>query len=853
MRFVSCGLFALLTLFSRPAAAQCGWQPGEGVAGVKGTVERLFPWDPDGPEGPEEELLVVAGRFTAAGTVDTANIAVWRPSDRSWFALGDGLGDAGITAVLCVASTPDGRLFAGGQFTRADGAPADYVAMWDGTQWSPVGEGLNSYVLALAVTPTGLLVAGGSFQVEADGESTAIAAWDGSHWSAVDGGWMSDGNFSGVSDVAILPDGRIAAVGGYYDENQEIGAKIAIWDGSRWNPTGYAGANPFMITVSPSGDLAVGTTAGPGSQVKIRNSQGTWTEIPVPYEFGRAFAVRYLSDGSLIGCFAPSSGHYPYHIVMRWDGSTWNPLGPVRRRAYVYAITEMSDGRLVVGGDENLLEEWSTDRWTSLGNGFSDSVYAAIPRPGGGAYVGGKFRWAHGHNASGVAEWDTEQWRSLGDALNPGGWVFGLVVDSDASVVATGPFLNEHHNTPESIGWWNGTVWSKAPIPHPSTSAEKLFKHPDGAVGVIAGHVWKVRDGIWSHESVGISSHARAATIWNGEVIMCGGFKYIGDVLVNRIARQSGGSWIPLGSGVDLPIYAVLAHSGGDLFVAGDFTMAGEIETKRIARWNGAEWSALGIGIDEYVVRALAELPNGDIIAAGEFTTAGGITANNIARWDGSQWHPLGGGTNGVVRALAVLEDGSLAVGGDFTHVDGKPSAYFARYLFPGSPPAITSQPVDSFACMNAPATFVATAAGDATYQWQIADPLAPEGWSDLADGELEINGATVGFVEGADTGSLTFAPIAATFHTEVRCVVSSQCAEATSDTASLSVCRVDTDCDGLLSDSDFFTFFDAFLACDGSPPGCVSGTTDPDFDRDEVVDIMDFLEYLDSYGTGCL
>ena len=85
------------------------------------------------------------------------------------------------------------------------------------------------------------------------------------------------------------------------------------------------------------------------------------------------------------------------------------------------------------------------------------------------------------------------------------------------------------------------------------------------------------------------------------------------------------------------------------------------------------------------------------------------------------------------------------------------PSAYFARYLFPGSPPAITSQPVDSFACMNAPATFVATAAGDATYQWQIADPLAPEGWSDLADGELEINGATVGFVEGADTGSLTF------------------------------------------------------------------------------------------------
>lgn len=430
------------------------------------------------------------------------------------------------------------------------------------------------------------------------------------------------------------------------------------------------------------------------------------------------------------------------------------------------------------------------------------------------------------------------------------------MVDSLGQLLAAGSF-DVGTPPPSSVGTWTRDAWDVALLPIGGVGAGlfRMFSGFDGRPSVLAGNLYELIDDAWQRTDLGLGGVTYAAIHVEDVGLVVGGhFNTVNGQSARSVVTWDGTNWHAMGSGMNSAVYALLAHSDGGIYAGGNFASAGSATTRAVARWDGADWTAVGGGLGVHAeVRALAELPNGDIIAAGEFTTAGGITANNIARWDGSQWHPLGGGTNGVVRALAVLEDGSLAVGGDFTHVDGKPSAYFARYVFPGSPPAITSQPVDSFACMNAPATFVATAAGDATYQWQIADPLAPEGWSDLADGELEINGATVGFVEGADTGSLTFAPIAATFHTEVRCVVSSQCAEATSDTASLSVCRVDTDCDGLLSDSDFFTFFDAFLACDGSPPGCVSGTTDPDFNRDEVVDIMDFLEYLDSYGTGCL
>jgi hypothetical protein len=60
--------------FVPSAAGQCDWLPGEGISGVDGDVYAMTTWDPDGPGG-QPELLVVGGEFTVAGDVIASNIA----------------------------------------------------------------------------------------------------------------------------------------------------------------------------------------------------------------------------------------------------------------------------------------------------------------------------------------------------------------------------------------------------------------------------------------------------------------------------------------------------------------------------------------------------------------------------------------------------------------------------------------------------------------------------------------------------------------------------------------------------------------------------------------------------------
>jgi hypothetical protein len=63
---------------------------------------------------------------------------------------------------LALAVLPSGDLIAGGYFTTAGGVSANRIARWNGTSWSALGTGMNSWrSYALAVLPNGDLIAGG--------------------------------------------------------------------------------------------------------------------------------------------------------------------------------------------------------------------------------------------------------------------------------------------------------------------------------------------------------------------------------------------------------------------------------------------------------------------------------------------------------------------------------------------------------------------------------------------------------------------------------------------------------------------------------------------------------------------
>src|ERR1041385_7668297 len=50
----------------------------------------------------------------------------------------------------------------GGDFFKAGGNPANYIAKWDGSSWTALGSGMNDLVYAIAVSGSDLF-AGGNF------------------------------------------------------------------------------------------------------------------------------------------------------------------------------------------------------------------------------------------------------------------------------------------------------------------------------------------------------------------------------------------------------------------------------------------------------------------------------------------------------------------------------------------------------------------------------------------------------------------------------------------------------------------------------------------------------------------
>src|SRR5205085_10158195 len=76
---------------------------------------------------------------------------------------------------LAVSSTGD--VYAVGDFTTAGAGSANYIAKWNGSSWSNLGSGMDTYVNAVAVSGNGDVYAGGIFPVAGGRESNYFGLW----------------------------------------------------------------------------------------------------------------------------------------------------------------------------------------------------------------------------------------------------------------------------------------------------------------------------------------------------------------------------------------------------------------------------------------------------------------------------------------------------------------------------------------------------------------------------------------------------------------------------------------------------------------------------------------------------
>jgi hypothetical protein len=173
-------------------------------------------------------LLYVGGAFSNAGAIAAADsIATW--SGSAWAALGaSGLNNS----VESLTVGMDGiTVYLGGNFTTAGGVTgADRIAYWDGSAYQAMGTGANSTVMALATTRDGRIYAGGSFTTINGLSVSSVAVWNGTGWQALSSGVNNTArSFAQSLDGSLYVGGDFTTAGGI-----TLPDRAARWGGSQW-------------------------------------------------------------------------------------------------------------------------------------------------------------------------------------------------------------------------------------------------------------------------------------------------------------------------------------------------------------------------------------------------------------------------------------------------------------------------------------------------------------------------------------------------------------------------------------------------------------------------------------------
>src|SRR6185369_10445270 len=106
------------------------------------------------------------------------------PGDEHW---ATGFGPGGTDDILFSVIVKDGKLYVGGNQVQAGNVRANYIACYDGTNWSALnngaqGDATTTFVFALE-KDTNYLYAGGWFTNMDNCGARNIARWDGTNWS----------------------------------------------------------------------------------------------------------------------------------------------------------------------------------------------------------------------------------------------------------------------------------------------------------------------------------------------------------------------------------------------------------------------------------------------------------------------------------------------------------------------------------------------------------------------------------------------------------------------------------------------------------------------------------------------
>ncbi len=535
-------------------------------------------------------------------TVNLRNIARWDGS--AWSALGSSFDND----VLALAGVDDGVnkiLYASGRFDDVNGGGVGLkrVAQWDGTAWSQMGTGIETTGTALGVFDDGTgpsVYVGGAkcvsgcigfsaarssepnrspSRLSTSAETVAVAAvyqgfvtkWQTDEWFALSKGHngevraltVFDDDGSGANPPALYAGGAFTPPLGPRDDNPAPFPTNAIakFDGMKWSSLGVG-----LTTYDPN--FPPNPLPSPASlnTLAIFDEDGAGVNAPVLFAGGDFVFADGLTANN----------------VARWDGVDWSAVGTVGGIVEALAVFD-DDGAgpnpsaLYAGGVfSGGIKMWDGAAWTTFGGAVTGSVFAEAVF-NGELYIGGSFSDAGGVGEPGfLARWDGSAWSAVGSGVN--GSVYALTVFDDG----TGPALY--------------------------VGGEFLLPV---AVGITANRVAKWNGSMWSAMGSGLGPNP-------------------GTARVDTLAAFDNGQ-------------------GERLYAGGDFTTTSGVAVNRIAKWTGVTWLPVGVsslmgsdpggGVDgtgTVAVQALAVFDDGTngpaLFVGGAFESAAGSPSSNIAK-----------------------------------------------------------------------------------------------------------------------------------------------------------------------------------------------------------------------------
>ncbi len=531
--------------------------------------------------------IMVAGLFTTFNGT-SANRIVRLNADGTrdnTFAIGTGAS----SQVFSVDRTGTGQYIIAGDFTTFNGKAVGRIARLNSdasvdTTFNHGGTGANNIVTAVYVLPNNKIIAGGYF-----------TQYNGYSWSRIvrlnaDGTYDSTfalmGGFNGnVNELAVQPDGKVLAAGGFTNFNGTTINRIARIDTTGTRDLTFkvgTGADLSLNTVFLNSDGKIyigGTFTVVDSFARVRlarlNANGTVDQsINVDSKFNsNVNTIDFQSSGKAIaGGLFVKYNQYSVGRIARLDvrgnvDATFNP-GGTGCNNQVRCLLVQSDDKVLVGGDFTKYNTTTVNRICRL-------------------------------NADGTLD------NSFTTGTGPNGTVYAMALQPDGKIVLTGSFTT-----------FNGTPAVRIVRLNTNGTIDNTF-----------------------NAGTGLNNYGNDLAIQaDGKIIVVGVFTMAGGVSRNRIARFEASGALDatynIGTGAASTVYTVALQTDGKAVIGGAFTTFNGTSKLRVARLNtdGSIDSTYNTSLNN-VPYKLLNYRDG-MLAMGVFSQANSINRNRVAYFD---------------------------------------------------------------------------------------------------------------------------------------------------------------------------------------------------------------------------